>query len=151
MNPHPFTFLSVFSFSTASFSLYVSRRSTHRTYVRYPRVRFEYFLCRFVRRLTPSLTMMAPDRTRRALSIELLDVPNRSYLVPQKLKIPLQMPPKPNIWPTDARDEWLQVWRLQLQIELNELYRLNWSSFQTDPLLHLSAHQAARFYPPRKK
>ena len=53
----------------------------YHVYVRYPRVRFECFLCRFVRRLTPSLTMMAPDRVRRALSIELVDVSNRPYLL----------------------------------------------------------------------
>ena len=41
-------------------------------YVGYPRVRFAYFLCRFVRQLAPSLTMMAPDRARRALSIALV-------------------------------------------------------------------------------
>ena len=41
--------------------------------------------------------MMAPDRTRRALSIALVGVQNRTFLVSQKREIPTRMPQKPSI------------------------------------------------------
>jgi hypothetical protein len=48
------------------------------------RVRFEYFLSRFAPQLAPTKLTMAPDRTRRALSIPWVSFPNRPPPFPEK-------------------------------------------------------------------
>ena len=83
--------------------------------VRYPRFRFEYFLCRFARRLAPSLTMVASDRTQQALSIELVDVRNRPFLVPQIAKNLINL-----LW--DSAMDRLQSRSRWFKIELDKLY-----------------------------
>ena len=49
----------------------------------------KYFVSRFVKSLAPTLQMMVPDRTRRVLSIALVDVSKTPFLCFEKRKIPL--------------------------------------------------------------
>ena len=71
----------------------------------------KYFFNRFAERLAPTLAMMAPDRTRRALSIALVGVQNGPFLMSQKREIPTRMPQKPSISLTDSLNDWLQLWQ----------------------------------------
>ena len=68
-----------------------------------------YYSCRFGQRVVPGLTMMVPGRTRRALSIAHVGVQKGPFLVPQKRRIPAQIPPKPSIFDADSVNEWFQV------------------------------------------
>ena len=78
----------------------------------------KYFLYRFAELLAPTLTTMAPRRSRRALSIELVCFQNGPSLVPQKCRIPPPMAPKPSIEDTDSVSKWFQAcqWWFQARI-----------------------------------
>ena len=80
-------------------------------HVGYLRVRLEFFRCRFAQRLAPTLAMMAPDRTRRALSVALVDLSKEPSLMSQKCELPCQMYPKLSISRSDSPNAWLQLHR----------------------------------------
>ena len=122
-------------------SIDCTRRCSERTLPCAPKVpntgpntpKTQYIRCRFGKRVIPGLSMVVPSRTRRALSIALVDVQNRPSLVSQKCRIPSPISQKPGIENTDSVNKWFQVCQWWFQVELDELCRLHRLILKKDP------------------